>query len=365
MAKTKKYHFNGNYLLSPRENPNFVGHEKAIKALFDSFSKGCLPHSWIISGPKGVGKASLAYRFSRFLLNEEFKEKLEKKKKDDPLWISSDSFVFKSIASNSHSDLLTIDGLVDDNGKERESIGIDDIRKIGRFFSKTSARSGWRIVIVDSLDNLTLNASNALLKNLEEPPHKALLLLISHNPASLLPTITSRCRKLPLSYLEQSQMKLLMGAYFEETEVKDKFFLSIIASGSIGYAIKLQELEGLDLYRQIIILFNTLPNLDIEKLHQFSDEFIKSGARARFITLMELLSRFLGQLIKESVVQGPKSFLIEKEMSIEIKLKGDLVQWLNLWDKVNELAIQCDTINLDPKQVLLTIFLGMEEAFNS
>ena len=173
-------------MLTPRENPDLLGHTGAERELRRLAEAGRLPHAILLSGPRGIGKATLAFRFARFLFAIGTAG-------DDGLAVDPESGVFRRVASGGHADLLTVERTYDPRRRRlRSDILVEDTRAIAGFFRLTSAEEGWRIVIVDGAEEMNRNAANALLKILEEPPRRGLLLLVSHSPGRLLPTVRSR-----------------------------------------------------------------------------------------------------------------------------------------------------------------------------
>lgn len=180
-------------LRPPRANPHLFGHAGPESGLVQSFREGRVPHGMVFAGPEGIGKATLAYRFTRFLMAAP--------EAPEDLAVDPQSQAFRLVASGGHPDVLDI-GLAEGEA----SIGVEAIRPITPFLRKTPAMGGWRVVIVDDADKLTRNAQNALLKNLEEPPPSAVLILVSARPGLFLPTIRSRTRRVNLAPLGPDDM---------------------------------------------------------------------------------------------------------------------------------------------------------------
>jgi DNA polymerase-3 subunit delta' len=223
----------------PRANPHFAGHAGAVAALHHGASAGRLHHGWLISGAPGIGKATLAYRFARWLLAGAASADLSVPEREP---------VFRRVAAGSHPDLFTIERRVNEKtDKLQTEIVIGTIREAVRFIHHTPAEGGWRVLIVDGAEDMNPNAANALLKILEEPPARAILLMTSAAPGRLLPTIRSRCRALPLGKLEDAEVAALLGRYAPELSPAECAGLAGLAEGSIGTALTLAAEGGLAL----------------------------------------------------------------------------------------------------------------------
>src|ERR1700736_4958562 len=189
----------------PRETLSLFGHRDAELALLNAYRSGRIPHAWLIGGAQGIGKATLAYRMARFVLAH--RDALAARvQRAETLWVDPSDPVARHVAAGAHGGLLTLERSLKDKGVMRTVITVDETRETITFFGSTAAVDGWRVCIVDTVDELNPNAANALLKVLEEPPQQSLFLLVSHAPARVLPTILSRCRKLPLRPLATSDV---------------------------------------------------------------------------------------------------------------------------------------------------------------
>ena len=192
-------------VLRPRETAALFGHDAAERALLDAFKGGRIPHAWLIGGPPGIGKATLAYRLARFVLAHP-DPKAPAVQNATSLAVAADNPVARRIAAQAQGDLLVLERVINEQtGKLYTVIRVDDVRRAVPFFGSTAGEGGWRIAIVDAVDDLQREGANALLKVLEEPPARTLLLLVSHAPGRELPTIRSRCRRRPQTRQWQSR----------------------------------------------------------------------------------------------------------------------------------------------------------------
>ena len=367
----------------PRANPYLAGHEAAEAALLEAHGQGRLPHALVLGGPRGIGKATLAFRLARFLLAQgRGGPDLFGAAPPSSLTVAEDNPVFSRVASGGHADLLTIERGINPNKWKkrdpppdadarkrvlRDEIVVDDTREVANFLRLTPAEGGWRIVIVDSADDMNRNAANALLKILEEPPRRSLLLLVSHTPGRLLPTIRSRCRKLALKPLPEAEIVRLIGHYRPDIADGDARALARLAPGSIGRALDLAASGGLDLYRALLKLLNPLPELDAAALHALADKLARAEAEDSYRTVTELMTQWLARMIRTAahgteehaegeIVRG------EREGMRRLAACRSLDQWVEVWEKITRLFAQADGLNLDRKQVVLGAFLTLEGA---
>lgn len=214
----------------PRETYSYVGHDEQEQALLDALRGGRMHHAWLITGAKGLGKATLAYRFARMALGA-------KRTGPRPLDVDPEDQVARRVAALSHPDLFVLRRGLNDRGKPRREIAVDDARDMGGFFALAPSEGGMRVAIIDAVDDLNRNAANAILKTLEEPPARSVLLLVCHAPGAILPTIRSRCRRLALRALSDDQVERALGA-------KDDAVVAL-AKGRPGRAIALKA-QGID-----------------------------------------------------------------------------------------------------------------------
>lgn len=345
---------------APRANPELLGQQAGEGALLAAAASGRLAHAWLITGPCGIGKATLAFRFARFLLGPPAGQASA----PGGLAVPADSAVFRRVASGGHADLLTVERGFDDRRERlRKEIVVDDVRAVGAFLAQTPAEGGWRIVVVDKAGALNRNAANALLKVLEEPPEKALLLLVSDAPGGLLPTIRSRCRRLALPPLPAAAVAELLGRYRPDLGCGEREALAAVADGSIGTALAMAEAGAGQLQADLQRLFVSLPALDPVGLHRLCDGALKQGDGG-FAVLSLLIRWWLARLVRAAAGAGgladAGSGTAEPAALAKVAGAAPLDRWLEVWDKTTRLLAVADSANLDRKQVLLSIFLDIE-----
>ncbi|HEY1505161.1 MAG TPA: DNA polymerase III subunit delta' [Stellaceae bacterium] len=352
----------------PRENTTLLGHEAAEASLLQAFNAGRLPHAWLITGPRGIGKATLAYRFARFLFAEGPSDKSGGSggglftAPATSLAVAPSHQAFRLIVTGAHPDLLVVERGYDPRRKrQRREIVAADARAVGDFLHLTSSQGGWRAVIVDGADTMNPHAANSLLKILEEPPKNTVLLLASDNPARLLPTIRSRCRTLALKPLQDATMTELLQRFRPDLSGDEPAVLARLSEGSIGRALELAAGDGVAIYNFIINIVQRLPNLDPELLHGFAERMARSGADDSFALLTELLPAELARLVT-SAAQGSAMPAAEDRARRNLAGRRSLDQWVAVWEKLTHLFAQAEGINLDRKQVVLNAFFALEEA---
>jgi DNA polymerase-3 subunit delta' len=315
-------------MIPPRANPELFGHEAAEATLAAAMASGRLHHAWLITGPEGIGKATLAFRFARRLFAGA--------SADGTLALDPAHPAFKRVAAGSHADLLAIERAVDDKTKRRRAeIVVDDARAVGHFLHLTAAEGGWRVVIVDGADMMNRNAANALLKVLEEPPPRAILLLLAASPGRLLPTIRSRCRRLVLNPLPDTLVETLLRQAMPD--LADPNAVVALAGGSIGRALALAEGEGLACARLAEEALDGAPAL---RAFALADEVLKlEDGFPLFMTLLR------GRMAERIAGRGRRG-----EAGTH---QGPLAAWVELWQGLGALQAATEGVNLEPRQALL------------
>ncbi|NDR58502.1 DNA polymerase III subunit delta' [Aliiruegeria sabulilitoris] len=347
----------------PRESAKLIGQEAAEAGFLDAFNSGRLHHAWLITGPKGVGKATLAWRLARFLLATSPVEGGGLFGAPPPpatLDISPEHPVFRRTMALSEPGLFLLRRPWDEKAKRhKKEITVDEARKLKGFFSMSATDGGHRAVIIDSADEMNPSAANAVLKLLEEPPARTTLFLVSHQPSRLLPTIRSRCRTLRCRTLAPPELQqALEAAGTEMPESADA--LTALADGSVGAAHSLLNNDGLALYTALVRLFETAPIMDREMALAFAE---KCGGRAGAGTAEQafgMIDLFLTRLARTGALGPPKPEAARGEAALLSRLcpnVGAARHWATLHQSLGERSRHGLAVNLDPSALLLDTVL--------
>ena len=359
---------------APRRNTHLVGHERAERLLLDSWNSGRMHHAWLIAGPPGIGKATLAYRMARFVLakggeDDQGAGLFGAPPPPDSLSVDPEHPAARRIASSGHADLLTIQRTWDEKRKRfKRDLPVEEVRRIAPFLRLTAAEGGWRVVVVDGADQMNPSGQNALLKILEEPPPKALILMAVDNVGAILPTIRSRSRKLHLDPLAEATVVNLLGRYAPDLDRGDAVALARLAEGSIGRALELHGAGGLDLYRAMLGILETMPRLDILGAYKFIDGVLRGNDEASWSAVTDLLGWWLQRVARAAARGEIPPEVVPAEGPLLARLVGPdrrergLDRWVEVWENTTRLFARADSANLDRRQVLLNALLSIEAA---
>jgi len=322
-------------MLSPRENPRLIGHEAAEADILQAMRSGRLHHAWLITGAEGVGKATLAFRFARALLAGQTAS----------LEMPAEAPVFRRVAASSHADLLTVEREWDEKKKRmKKSIAATTARGIPPFLHLTPAEGGWRVVIVDGAEDLNPQSANALLKVLEEPPARAVLILVCSAAGRLLPTIRSRCRHLALAPLAEADMLEALALALPDMPAGDRAALAEIAEGSPGRALALAEEGGLKLAGLVREVLQAGPDITLTRAYEMSDSLRE---QAPFETFMGLLHRGIAAAVS-AYVRGTADNT--QQAFVESKSPA---RWAETAQSLAQLLFETEKSNMDRRQALI------------
>lgn len=351
----------------PRETRQLIGQDAAEAAFLDAFTSGRLHHAWLLTGPLGVGKATLAWRIARFLLAtpEADEGGLFGDAPPAPatLDIPDDHPVARRLLAGSEGRIFVLRRAWDEDKKKLKTvITVDEVRKMRNFLHLSAADGGRRVVIVDPADEMNPNAANALLKMLEEPPEGVVFLLVSHHPSGLMPTIRSRCRELRLSTLGPDDLARAVAA--AGGDQGDSGTLAALAAGSVGEAIRLTNLDGLETYRALVALFATLPRLDRPAALKLAEGAAQRGAAERFDLLLALVDLFLARLARAGTLGFSDAEAATGEAALFARLAptpGAARMWAELHQSLGARSRHARAVNLDPAAIVLDIVFRIDE----
>ncbi len=322
-----------------RANPLLFGHEAAEARLAGAMRSGRMHHAWLLTGPAGVGKATLAFRFARRLLAGVPSE--------PTLSLDPEHPVFRRVAAGTHADLLTVERAWDEKkNRFRSEIVVDAVRGASDFLRLTPAEGGWRAVVVDGAEDMNRNAANALLKILEEPPARAVLVLTCAAPGRLAPTIRSRCRRLGLAELAPGAMAAALAAYRPDLGEGERTRLAAIADGSPGRALLLAEEEGLRLARLVEDVLAAQPNPPPLQAYEVADALARGDTAFR--AFMDLLRAAVADAVRETVrgrAEPARARLIASR---------PLDAWGEVWQGLSRLQDETERFNLDKRQAIIS-----------
>lgn len=322
----------------PRAVYDLEGHAEAEAAFEAARGRGRLHHAWLLTGPEGVGKATFAYRAARRLLGAP----------PDPsrgmLGADPEHPVSRQVAARSHPDLFVLERL-DPEGKARKTIPVDEARRMAEFFAKSPASAPHRVVIVDAADDLNANAANAILKTLEEPPARGVLLMVSHAPGRLLATIRSRCRRLAFRPLGLEPTAAFVRAR-ADANPEEALRLARLSGGAPGRALVLAAAGALALDDAARDLLAGLPQVDQTRLLALAERFRGGEGAAQFGLLFDLLAEHVHLLATGRAHEG----------------RGALDPWASAWETLQRLPREADALNLDRTDALFTAVAELRRA---
>jgi DNA polymerase III subunit delta' len=346
----------------PRQTDALFGHEEEEQELAVALARGEVHHGWLFAGPPGIGKATLAYRLAKCLLASPTERQLE----SGSLMVPQHSQANRQVLALSHPGLMVLRRPYDQKNKRfKTSIPVDEVRRLRSFLTHRAVDGGWRVVIVDSADDLNLNAANALLKSLEEPPPRLVFLLISSEPGRLLTTIRSRCRRLTLTPLGRQPLLAAAEQAFAAGDVEAPSGdvmerLGEMAQGSVRRLIGLHSAGGLEIHDAIVEIFSGLPEVRWSRVHDLAGSLGVPAAGEKYTLYHELLFDHLARVIRQAAIEeaggggaaGSKALI----------QPGRLASWAALWETLVREEAETRALNLDRKAFILGTIQRIEAA---
>ena len=316
----------------PRETTALLGQDAVLARTARALRAGRPPSAWLITGPPGIGKATLAYRIARYLLAFGASDA-----GPDDLSVPPDHPAARQVAAQSHPGLLILKRAINPKtGKLMTVLSVDEIRRLADFFGMTSGAGGWRVAIVDTADDMNDNAANALLKMLEEPPPNAMLLLLSNMPGRLLPTIRSRCQRLELRQLDDATLEKALAQHLPEADTGERAALARLAGGSLGAALMLATGEGAALAKDAGRLIDNARDPDLLALLTLGEKLF------RMRDGLELFGNFLTEALADRIRARAHHGA------------DGLERWVALLGRMEQGFGRAAALNLEPRQTVLS-----------
>ncbi len=330
---------------SPRRRTALTGHHEVEKRLLQSYGSGKMHHGWLLAGPRGIGKATMAYRLARFILQN-----------PDPLgthgrislFVPPEAPVARRISSGGHADLMVLERPWDEKNKRlKAEISAAGAREVSNFFARTAGEGGWRVCVVDAADDLSKESANAILKTLEEPPSRALFILVSHQPGALLPTIRSRCIRLDLHPLAIADTLTVLEDIAEASSHDELSRAATLSGGSPGRAVELLDSAGAAAFARLMELFATNGRLDPAHRVRIADQFAGRTSGADFEIFCDLLQDWTAGEARSRAMAG----------------KGDFLA--RAFDQTSHSIRLTNALNLDRRQAVLDALDALETALKA
>jgi DNA polymerase-3 subunit delta' len=343
----------------PRHTRAMYGQEVPESELLTAIRTQRLHHAWLITGPRGVGKATFAWRIARWLLTAQGRSLPEAA----TLGVDQESAVARRIDALSEPALFLLRRAWDERGGRLMTvITVDEVRRLGSFFALSRPDGGRRVVIVDAADDMNINAANALLKILEEPPRDTTMLLVCHRPGALLPTIRSRCRTLRCGPLSARDLGLALDAAGVEAG-DDATLLAELAGGSVGEAARLAQVGGAKIYREVAGLMGSMPLLDRAAALSLAERCAGRGNEARLDATLGMFDAAISRLaLRAAGAAMPEAVAGEAEIAARLApTAGSAKVWADLQSQLAARAGHGRAVNLDPASLILDMVLKANE----
>ncbi len=363
-------------LLPPRQMADCFGHKRQEAEILDLWQQNRLPHALIFSGQQGIGKSVVAFRLVRFLLEHGAKQISAEEsvtglfdvdpappKKPEALAIDSSSRVFSQVSSGGHPDFLYVERPFDEKkNKAKQSIDVEEIRRVAPFMRMKAGQGGWRIALVDDADTMARSAQNAVLKILEEPPEKAMIILVTHRLASLVPTIRSRSRVISFQPLDKDVFYKLVTAEHPALPRNESDLIHDITGGSAGDALRLMNEGGLEAIGKILSLLRTAPDWDWLKIHELAEALSRTGQEESLAVYRDIFCWITESLVRARARNEKPAGILNESGIIKLFDRYSLAEWAEISGRVRAHFDTVQAAALDRRLAVTGAFSLMKEA---
>ncbi|MGQ0527497.1 MAG: DNA polymerase III subunit delta' [Alphaproteobacteria bacterium] len=349
----------------PRTMDVIFGHKENERKILELFNSGRMPQALVFSGPLGIGKATMAYRVARFLLKQGNDDggqgglfgEPEETAAPTNLDMSREDPVFRQVATGAHPDVLMIERAYDEaKNRYKDSVDVQSVRKVAPFLRMTASSGGWRVVIIDDADTMNRNAQNALLKILEEPPQKVLLILVAHRSGALIPTIRSRTQMINFSPLGGDVLLQALQKHMPGITREQAAFLTSFADGSLGHALSALEQDVFGVFKSIVSIWNSWPHWNGLEIHALGDELSASGKDPAYTMFCKLMLWILASIASSKARRQKIETALNQPGFIDFAGKSSLEEFLKVCENLERHFDKVDIANLDKRQSVLGAF---------
>jgi DNA polymerase-3 subunit delta' len=327
----------------PREQLAFFGHEEGEGAFIEGLRSGRLHHAWLIGGLQGIGKATLAYRVARRLLD------LRPGEAVDSLDVDPDAPIARKVAALAHPNLAVLRRTPATEKKGPSTvIPVEAVRRALDMFGST-AEGGYRVCIVDSADDLNASSANALLKVIEEPPPRSIFLIVSHAPQRLLPTIRSRCRRLLLRPLTDQQIRSVIGSIGQPwTDAPEDLLRQALGlgEGSVRRTLEMLDEDKITFVGQVTQALDALPRTEPKRVLALAESLARRDAEETYELALDTVQQWVSRRLEAQASLGA----------------ARLAPLVEVCDKVARQAREIDIYNLDRRPLVLSLFDDLADA---
>lgn len=334
-----------------------IGHQAQIARVEESFASGKMHHAWLLTGPTGVGKSVFARHLAAAIIaHDDGQAGFFGDEAPFTMQISETNPAMRQVMQMAHPDYLYLAPIQDEKNKSG-AIKVEQIRELVPFFSHKSATGGWRVAVIDNLDAVNVQGANAMLKIVEEPPEKAIIILIARSAGSVLPTIRSRCRELRFQSLTADEQLLLLQGFLPEADAEALRQLGLFSGGSMGYALEVAQTDALDLYEASCLIL-AKPQSDASQLLDISGKWGSARKKALLPIALYAFSRLLSHAALLASSHQPKQSLIACEERLAQLLcdANDAQKLSALHDEFVDKLRQAERSYLDMPSVFMALF---------